>query len=238
MKSWFPISILLNCIGLLGFAFIVWWMGGFSNLWARIQNRGLSGQYDMLKDQFAQLPMDSTDVLLLGNSLTNYGQWSDWIPGYSIANRGIPGDGIEGLGDRMADYKALEPKLVIVMIGINDLSFHPKEWLVERYPAFIEALNREFNPAKVVLQCILPVNNDVSNTGLNNADIKWVNARLEALLNDSTVEFQDISSGFANAQEALREDWTADGLHLNGAAYAHWAQIIQTWIVDTMSENR
>jgi len=238
VKSWPSISLLLNIIGLLGIAFVVWWMGGISNLWSRIQNRGLTKEYHMLKDQYAQLPQDSVDVLLLGNSLTYYGEWSDWIPQYRIANRGIPGDGIEGLRARMGDYTAVKPILVIVMIGINDLSFHPKEWLIERYPGFIKALTVEYNSAKVVIQSILPVNNTVSNTGLDNSDIRWVNDRLKELLRESPVEFQDITATFVDQREALRADWTADGLHLTGAAYKNWANLLQVWMADTMSENR
>lgn len=230
MKTWLSLSLLLNILGIAGIVGLVWWMGGISNLWNRITNRGLSQEYFMLKDQYAKLPSDSTDILLLGNSLTYGGAWSEWLSPHKVANRGIPGDGIEGVQERMADYIPLQPKLIIVMIGINDLAYHPKEWLLTKYPIFLKQLQRDFSSTKIVLQSILPVNNNVLNTGLSNIDIDAVNAELVKLCSEAEIEYLALAKGFKNDQGQLLKDWTADGLHLNGKGYQHWADQLNSYL--------
>jgi len=224
MKYGFTLSLILNVLGIFGIAFLVIQMGGISNLWSRIMNRGLTQEYFMLKDQYAQMPMDSTDILFLGNSLTYGGSWSEWLGNdYLIANRGIPGDGIEGLMGRMPHYAELHPKVVLAMIGINDLAFHRKEWLLERYPQFLAQLKKDFPDSKLVLQSILPINNTVSNTGLSNSEIDAVNMALTGYCADTRIEMLNLAVGFKNERGQLRADWTGDGLHLNGDGYKYWA---------------
>ncbi|NNE29290.1 MAG: hypothetical protein HKN16_06620 [Saprospiraceae bacterium] len=223
IKTWLIISLIINFAGIVALAGVIWWMGGLEQVLTKFNRRGLSQEYELMRNQLAMLPTDSVDILLLGNSLTNHGAWEEWLPGYSIANRGISGEGIEGLTDRLEDYQALAPGLVFTMIGINDLFYHEPSWLKERFPTLLARLQKTYPQSKLVFQSILPVNNSVMNTGLSNQSIAKLNKELEALVKENGHHFLDLSNGFQDSEGNLKSSWTNDGLHLNGPAYQFWA---------------
>lgn len=229
MKALTNLSLLLNALGLLSLIAVIWYMGGIRTVISKITNRGFTEQYDMLVDQYSKIKLDSVNVLMLGNSITAAGSWQEWLTEDSVINRGIPGDGIEGLQRRMADYSC-EVNTVFVMIGINDLAYHPKEWLIKRYPAFLQELKNVFSDAKIVVQSILPVNNDVSSTGRSNQDIDVVNEAMSIAVNNIGFEYLDLGPLFKDEAGALKANWTSDGLHINGAAYSEWSLLLQNYL--------
>ena len=63
----------------------------------------------------------SPDIVMLGDSLTEWGNWHELVPEYSILNRGISGDTSSGVLDRLQEVIERRPKVVFVMIGTNDI---------------------------------------------------------------------------------------------------------------------
>ena len=67
---------------------------------------------------------DQHSVVVLGDSITQ--GWGDdfsaWFPGLHVANRGISGDTSRGVLVRLEeDVLVLHPKVIILLIGTNDL---------------------------------------------------------------------------------------------------------------------
>ena len=66
---------------------------------------GVSAQHGTFYDQratlFEVLPMDSTNIVFLGNSITNGCEWHELFNNPRIVNRGISGDIAMGIVDRL-----------------------------------------------------------------------------------------------------------------------------------------
>ena len=75
-------------------------------------------------DKFAQMrPIDSLDVVMLGNSLTEMaGDWNVLLRAKRVRNRGISGDDAMGMINRLQQITPGKPKAIFLMVGINDLS--------------------------------------------------------------------------------------------------------------------
>ena len=56
----------------------------------------------------------------------------------------------------------------------------------------------------------------------------WINDRLQAWCAEHPAEFVDLFSHFKNKNDNLmNQKYTNDGLHLKGAGYLLWAEIIR-----------
>jgi GDSL-like Lipase/Acylhydrolase family len=60
------------------------------------------------------------DVVMLGDSITAQGEWAKLFPEEKILNLGLSGDTSAGLLNRLDDVVGRKPRVVFLMIGIND----------------------------------------------------------------------------------------------------------------------
>jgi len=227
MKKWLLFSIFLNVIGILGVVGLLIYFGGWKNLKYRVLNRGLSNTYEMRKSHFENMETDSSSTIFIGNSLVEYGDWEERLSNFNVKNRGIAGDGIEGVIGRLNTLKNLHPKNIIVLIGLNDLFFHESDWLIERYPKLIAEIKTKFPKAKLFIHSLLPVNTERHNPAISNQIITSVNKELKATCVRHKVEFIDGFALFVNENNQLKPSWTLDGIHLKGEAYLVWAEFLK-----------
>ena len=80
------------------------------------------------------------------------------------------------------------------------------------------------------MQSILPVNNDLRNNGVYNADILKINAGIQQLAADRSLIYIDLHPKFVNADGKLPERFTVDGIHLNGEGYMVWKAELAQYI--------
>ena len=57
---------------------------------------------------------------MLGDSITAQGEWAELFPEEKILNLGLSGDTSAGLLNRLDDVVGRKPRVVLLMIGIND----------------------------------------------------------------------------------------------------------------------
>ena len=57
------------------------------------------------------------DIVMLGDSLTEWGNWHELMPQHHIINRGIAGDTSSSVLDRLDEVMQRQPKVVFVMVG-------------------------------------------------------------------------------------------------------------------------
>ncbi|MGE4587486.1 MAG: sialate O-acetylesterase, partial [Mangrovibacterium sp.] len=67
------------------FVFLLGWLGSFA------QDNGFSTYYNQNRTQFEQLPDDKHEIIFLGNSITDFGNWAELFRNRRIKNRGISG---------------------------------------------------------------------------------------------------------------------------------------------------
>ncbi len=181
---------------------------------------------------FEVLPVVSSDIIFLGNSLTDGCEWSELFDNRHIKNRGISGDRSDWLLERLDPIIAGHPKKIFLMIGINDLiaGTPPKE-ILANIARIIDRFQTESRWTKVYVQSLLPVNGvDLPDYERRNAyasQIVPMNKRLEALCNEKGVTYLNVWSALVDGAGRLDKRYTNDGLHLMGEGYLVWRNIIK-----------
>src|SRR5215468_7229419 len=89
------------------------------------------------------------DVVMLGDSLTQRGEWWELL-GRPVANRGISSDTVADVAARLDDVEALEPRVLFLLVGVNDLRLGvTPEALAARHGALVAELRRRLPRTRV-----------------------------------------------------------------------------------------
>lgn len=98
------------------------------------------------------------DIVFFGDSLTYYGDFSSVFPDKVVCNLGLRGDTLVGMFQRVDQVKQLNPILIFLMAGINDLSERSLVDFSKDYEQLVREIILQVPEGKLVLQSILPVN--------------------------------------------------------------------------------
>ena len=71
---------------------------------------------------FEKLPVTSKDIVFLGNSITDGGEWNELLANPRVKNRGISGDRSSWMLDRLDPIVGGQPRKLFLLIGTNDLA--------------------------------------------------------------------------------------------------------------------
>lgn len=167
------------------------------------------------------------DVVMIGDSLTDGGEWRELFPEQNIANRGIDSDTSDGVLARLDDIVAAQPQRAFVMIGINDFAdaHRPVETVWANYKKIVRGL--EAGGVKVVVLSTLPCNATKAawkSCASLNPKIRQLNTHLATLASDSVSMIDLWPALVANGN--LKSEFTFDGIHLNGDGYQQWKNAI------------
>lgn len=177
----------------------------------------------MRSSQFAQFPAPDGQVVMLGDSITELGLWQEWFAGQPVLNRGV---GAEASGDllRRLDTAIGRPAGVFLLIGTNDLtSGVPLPEIIGNVRTLLAEVERRAPGTPVVVQSVMP------RTPRFREDIRTLNRALRALVDQSgdTVQYLDLWPVLADGDGDLIRSFTEDRLHLNGAGYAAWLEVLR-----------
>ncbi len=176
----------------------------------------------------ARAPIGSDTVVLLGDSLTEFGDWDQLLPGWPVANRGYAGYTSEQLVPVAAEVAADGPRLVVILAGTNDIrDGHPPAWTEGHLNALLDELEDRAPAATVVVQTLLPRADAV-------AEIEAANEMIRALGAARGLTVLDLHPGFDDGAGGLRPAETVDGLHLSDAGYRRWAAILAALLADEL----
>lgn len=216
------ISIFLNLLLIFILGYAVQRLGGPNAILSRIRNGGIAEAYQHRTQILESLSIDSSNIVFLGNSLTEYGEWQEFFNNPSIRNRGIGGEFTDGILRRLDPIITGKPKQVFLMIGINDLILHRPPHILANYQAIVEKIKKGTPDTELIIQSILPVNNTVKNTGLSNQDVLTLNEGIQEIAKNFTVRYVDLHQKFKDTSGKLKANYTLDGIHLNRAGYEVW----------------
>ena len=202
-----------------------------------------SDHYYKRTAQFEQeRPINSNDFVMLGDSLTEGGDWAtlfkEWLPeGISVVNRGIVGDDAPGIYDRLHQILPGNPKKIFLLVGVNDISHQitSDSVLVDIEKVVKEIVDKCPN-TKLYIQSLLPYNYDkcIYKT-MNKQDkthtIRRVNKGLRKMARKYDLKYIYLYDYF-KAPGSLHMDgqFTKDGLHINKAAYKIWANALKKYV--------
>ncbi|MEQ1877657.1 MAG: GDSL-type esterase/lipase family protein [Bdellovibrionia bacterium] len=218
------ISIALNLAALAALFVFVQNRGGLEYLKSKagIISPGVS-QALSSADRFVQMAEYQRDAVFLGDSLTEGGPWNELFPKLKVANRGLSGDTVAGIGLRLEQVTVLKPRQIFLMVGINDLARSlPVEELVIRYLALVRKIKSEMPATKLTVLSIAPVNTNKFFL-VKNATIAKGNDGIQKIARAESVPYIDIGSKLKGADGELRLEFTYDGIHFTGRAYEVWA---------------
>lgn len=184
--------------------------------------------------QFMDEPaIGSKDIVMLGNSLTeNGGDWAARLGNKHVRNRGIIGDEVMGVYDRLHQILPGHPAKLFLLIGVNDISHDlTADSIVGMIRTTVERIRRESPDTRLYLQSLLPINESFGRykrlTG-KTAMIPEINRQLEALAREKGITYIDLFPLFTEkGSNVLRADLTSDGLHLKEEGYKIWAKAIR-----------
>lgn len=184
---------------------------------------------------FEKLPVTSSDIVFLGNSITNGAEWGELFRNPHVKNRGISGDIAEGVYDRLGAITKGKPKKIFLLIGINDVARGTSaDTIVKRIGKIVRRIKEETPRTKIYIQSLLPVNDQFGKFGEHTSRgnvVLEVNRQLVQLAKDEVVTYIDLYSHFKNKDdEKLNPEYTNDGLHLLGNGYMHWKKIVEKYI--------
>ena len=221
---WF--SIALNILGLLVFGYLIYALGGWKYVLHKMNNRGMTGGYTHKKELFDLLTIPPNAIVFLGNSITAAGSWSELLNTPRAINRGIDGDMTDGILDRLDPILKAQPTQLFLLIGVNDLILRRPPAILANYQKILERIQAESSSTQLIVQSILPINNQVRRIGISNEDIITINTQLSALCAQKGIQFLDIHSAFKDNNGRLDARYTDDGIHLNGEAYLRWRDLL------------
>jgi lysophospholipase L1-like esterase len=173
-------------------------------------------------DLFTQLNKHNYDFVFIGDSITDRVEWSDLLPAYRIANRGISKDTTEGLLQRMDSIYSTSADNAFIMIGINDFQLGASvDEVFKNYSRIVEGLIEEH--MKVYIQSTIFAGNRKSYL---NQDIKRLNNKLKYLSKSlPTVSYIELNNKLSPSG-VLHDNFTADGIHLNALGYIQWKNVL------------
>lgn len=214
--------------------FIIFWVAVW--VWtADAQQEKYSTFYYQRATLFEKLPVTSSDVIFLGNSITNGAEWSELFRNPHVKNRGISGDIAEGVYDRLGVITEGRPKKIFLLIGINDVARGTvADTIVKRIEKIVRRIKEETPRTKIYIQSLLPVNDQFGKFGGHTSRgnvVLDVNRKLVLLAEKEAVTYIDLYSHFKNENdEKLNPQYTNDGLHLLGNGYMLWKKIVEKYI--------
>lgn len=191
--------------------------------------------YRYKTDSFANRPMTAGGIVMLGDSLTDLGAWSEFFPGTMIINRGISGDNTYGVLNRLDQVIALKPKKIFLLVGTNDLFWNGTVAdTASRYKKILGTLKTALPGTTLYVQSVFPFNRlPKGDYGyLDNTKASELNALIKNLAADAGAHYLDLWPVLSDSSGQLDARYTTDGIHLNGQGYLQWLKAITPSVMD------
>ena len=191
--------------------------------------------YDRKVSLFELLPISENDIVFLGNSITDGGEFSELLGMNNIKNRGITSDVISGVEQRLDQVLRGKPKKIFLLIGINDISHKlSAEQIASNYERLVDRIISGSPQTKLYLQSIMPINNDFKrykNLFGTEKVIVETNVLIKKIATEKGVAFIDLTNTLADETTGkLKVEFTNDGLHLTGNGYKAWVEKIRPYV--------
>lgn len=179
------------------------------------------GRYAEANKTIAERP----DAVFMGNSITEL--WAHYDPEFFSKNnfvgRGISGQTTAEMLVRFRqDVIDLNPRVVVIMAGINDIAMNngyiAHENILENIVSMCELA--QANGIKVILCSVTPCVVFNWRKELKPAEpIRVLNKMLRVYAEENKIYYLDYHSALTTAEGGLPEKWTFDGCHLNLECY-------------------
>ncbi len=179
--------------------------------------------HQMFDGQVVRAAQGGIDVMFVGDSLTEMwpkALWDENFGHLKAANFGIGGDHTGNVLWRLQhpSIAALKPKLVVLMIGVNNINLcnEGAEEVFSGIQAVLGQLRKQYPQARILLNAVLPESAPESDERLR---INTLNRKVRALDDGKTIFFHDYGEKFLGAGGVLSRELQPDLLHFSEEGY-------------------
>ena len=187
--------------------------------------------YDSRLAYFKQLSPVKKAIVFWGDSITDWGDWAEFLQFRNAINRGIAGDNTYGLRARLGEVLRHQPKKLFILIGTNDINKKiPVHYIVENYRKIIGEVKAQSPATTLYVQSVFPINDQLIGRQYysgTNEQIRELNNALKGLAAEMLVTYVDIYPALLDARQQLDARYTYDGLHLSGLGYQAWVSYLK-----------
>ena len=233
-KKLLLISVVINILFLLFGGYVIHKKGGIDyvkrklNLSDNQTDENWGNYYKAKKTIFEIMPNDTNEIIFLGNSITDYCDWYELFGKSNIKNRGIGGDVINGVINRLDEVTSSKPQKIFLMIGINDLGRKRSvNQILIDYDKLINEIIEKAPDTELYIQSVLPTDN---RENLQNTDVININKGLVELTKKYDLTYINLFDLFKTTENKLNPEMTFDGLHVNGQGYLIWKNAIIDYV--------
>lgn len=173
-------------------------------------------------------------IVMLGDSLTEFNRWSEIDPEAEVINHGLSGDTTGGVIYRLNRVALANPDLIILQIGINDISQgrDPAD-VVAGHKRIWAALLEKLPKVKILVCSLAPLNERMfawATTTLLNSRVIRTNQLLKQAVDEAGLKWLDLYGPMSDESGSLPNHMTEDGVHLTAPAYEVWTAALKTWL--------
>ena len=181
----------------------------------------------------AHAPGTKVDLIFDGDSITAGWQstgrsiWNEHYGKLNAFDFGIAGDGTQHLLWRLIEGKqadGLHPKLIVLMIGTNNLS-NTADQVADAIKRIVAEYQKRCPEAVILLQAILPRGEQPANNPHRDKN-KVINQTLAKFADGKKVIFIDFGDKFLNPDGTIIADLMPGFLHPSAKGYQIWADAI------------
>jgi len=169
-------------------------------------------------------------TVFFGDSQIELWAMAESFGSFPTINKGISGDYAFKAIDRFEkDVIDLKPKLLVILIGINDLRVSQNiDTIVDNIEIMLKkSKNDNIN---IILCSLLPVRNEhIKNHSLN--DILRINSKLKILSQQYETDYADFHSQLVDKEGQFKRDLTTDGLHPNKSGYLKMSKVLFPYLI-------
>lgn len=175
----------------------------------------------------AELPIDSNDIVFVGNSLTSNFPLYELFPGLPVKNRGVAMNHMVHILNRIKDIARCHPRMIFLEGGINDLSAgRSVDSVMILYDQVVKKIADTSPRTILIIQSTLPV---CGTSGHLMPEVDELNKRLKQYAGDRGLRFLDIAGALIKGRE-LDPELSWDGIHLTFEGYRIWAGAVSAYL--------
>ena len=186
----------------------------------------------MQRDKYLNtLPIDTNSIVLIGTSLTHNFEIQE-TAGPEVKNRGINGDNLIGIINRLKNVTDAKPKRIILEAGINDIGDlnHTNDQIITNYKKLLSAIQKTTPETDLIITSLFPVADSSERMKTycspeTNLQISELNKKLESLSNKYNAQFLNFHKSFTLNNE-LNSKYSMDGVHFSAEGYNLWQKLI------------
>lgn len=199
-------------------------------------------------EENAKLPADKTNIVFVGDSITQGYKLEQYFPGLPVLNRGIgsdvvyanvPGRYPRGILSRMeSSIYDTHPRAMFLLIGTNHMGSKSVDLneVMTGYKKIIDQTQAKFPGIKIALTTLPPAGTAYAKWGkpeVFNPHMLQFNEMIRAYAKEKNFPLIDLGNLLKDDAGMLKAEYTGDGIHLMPAAYQIWTgeakKILKEW---------